>query len=60
MIIPDLPADSVHPLSLAEWRGWLEVHHGRAKGVWLVAFKKATGKPRVDYEQAVEEALCWG
>jgi uncharacterized protein YdeI (YjbR/CyaY-like superfamily) len=44
----------------ASWRAWLEKHHGRDTGVWLVSFKKATGKPRVDYDDAVEEALCFG
>lgn len=44
----------------ASWRAWLEAHHSREAGVWLVSFKKATGKPRVEYEDAVEEALCFG
>jgi uncharacterized protein YdeI (YjbR/CyaY-like superfamily) len=44
----------------ASWRTWLEKHHARDAGVWLVSFKKATGKPRVEYEHAVEEALCFG
>ena len=44
----------------AAWRAWLEEHHARPEGVWLVSFKKATGKPRVEYEDAVEEALCFG
>ncbi len=44
----------------AAWRAWLERHHARASGVWLVSFKKATGKPRMEYEEAVEEALCFG
>jgi uncharacterized protein YdeI (YjbR/CyaY-like superfamily) len=35
-------------------------HHLRGSGVWLVSFKKATGKPRVEYDDAVEEALCFG
>lgn len=55
-----LPPDSVHPLSRAEWRAWLAANHARPNGVWLVTFKKATGKPRLDYEEAVEEALCFG
>jgi uncharacterized protein YdeI (YjbR/CyaY-like superfamily) len=42
------------------WRAWLEENHGRDAGVWLVTFKKATGKPRVEYDDAVEEALCFG
>lgn len=44
----------------ASWRAWLEENHGRDAGVWLVTFKKATGKPRVEYDDAVEEALCFG
>ncbi|MFO0888425.1 MAG: YdeI/OmpD-associated family protein [Isosphaeraceae bacterium] len=35
-------------------------HHSRAAGVWFVSFKKATGKPRVEYDDSVEEALCFG
>lgn len=54
------PENSVHPLTRAEWRAWLEQHHGRAEGVWLVSYKQATGKPRVTYDEAVEEALCFG
>lgn len=30
------------------------------EGVWLVSYKKATGKPRVEYEESVEEAICFG
>ncbi len=42
------------------WRAWLAEHHGREKLVWLVFFKKHTGKTAVSYQDAVEEALCWG
>ncbi|HET9035866.1 MAG TPA: YdeI/OmpD-associated family protein [Myxococcaceae bacterium] len=55
--------DALERLALtdrASWRAWLEEHHARVAGVWLVSFKKATGKPRVEYEHAVEEALCFG
>jgi uncharacterized protein YdeI (YjbR/CyaY-like superfamily) len=44
----------------ADWRTWLERNHERATGVWLVTWKKPTGRPRVDYDAAVEEALCFG
>lgn len=54
------PDDSIHPLTRAEWRAWLAANHTRTKGVWLISYKKATGKPRFDYEEAVEEALCFG
>lgn len=52
--------NSVHPATRAEWRAWLERNHARPDGVWLVSYKKATGKPRVEYAEAVEEALCFG
>lgn len=55
-----LPESWVHPLSRAEWRDWLKTNHTQTQGVWLVSFKKATGKPRFDYGDAVEEALCFG
>lgn len=54
------PPNSIHPKSRAEWRKWLEANHRRTEGVWLITYKKATGKPRVDYAEAVEEALCFG
>ena len=55
-----LPPNAVHPLSRADWRAWLSENHGQSTGVWLVSFKKGTGKPRFEYEEAVEEALCFG
>lgn len=54
------PPNSVHPKSRAEWRKWLEENYTRTEGVWLIMYKKGTGKPRVDYAEAVEEALCFG
>lgn len=57
---PKSPPNSVHPKSRAAWRAWLAKHHTRTEGVWLVSYKKATRKPRVEYEEAVEEALCFG
>jgi uncharacterized protein YdeI (YjbR/CyaY-like superfamily) len=42
------------------WRDWLSRNHKREKGVWLIYYKKHTGKPRVSYNDAVEEALCFG
>ena len=53
-------AEVVQLESRADWRDWLERNHETAVGVWLVTWKKPTGKPRVDYDAAVEEALCFG
>lgn len=54
------PPNSIHPKTRADWRAWLEQNHTQTEGVWLISYKKATGKPRFDYEEAVEEALCFG
>ena len=42
------------------WREWLSKNHDKEKEIWLVYFRKATGKPTVTYNEAVEEALCFG
>jgi uncharacterized protein YdeI (YjbR/CyaY-like superfamily) len=44
----------------AAWRLWLEANHDREKEIWLVYYKKESGKPCVDYHASVEEALCYG
>jgi uncharacterized protein YdeI (YjbR/CyaY-like superfamily) len=44
----------------ASWRAWLEEHHVRSPGIWLVTWKKASGRPVLAYEDLVEEALCFG
>ncbi len=44
----------------AEWRAWLEQNHQTERGVWLIYFKKESGRTRVSYDDAVEEALCFG
>ena len=43
-----------------KWRRWLEENHSSVQGVWLVYYKKISGKPRIAYNDAVEEALCFG
>ncbi len=44
----------------AEWRAWLSENHDKEKEAWLLYPKKASGKPRILYNDAVEEALCFG
>jgi uncharacterized protein YdeI (YjbR/CyaY-like superfamily) len=43
-----------------EWRTWLEKNSTTSPGVWLIYYKQQSGQPRVSYEEAVEEALCFG
>jgi uncharacterized protein YdeI (YjbR/CyaY-like superfamily) len=54
------PEPSIHPFTRNDWRQWLKTNHAKATGVWLVSYKKATGKSRFEYAEAVEEALCFG
>ncbi len=43
-----------------QWRAWLAEYHDKEKEIWLIYYKKGSGKPRIPYNDAVEEALCYG
>lgn len=43
-----------------QWRAWLAENHDKLQDIWLVFYRKASGKPRLPYNDAVEEALCFG
>jgi uncharacterized protein YdeI (YjbR/CyaY-like superfamily) len=53
-------AELVHAETVTEWRSWLERHHERETGAWLVSWKTSTGRPRMTYEESVLEALAFG
>ena len=42
------------------WRAWLSKNHKKEKEIWLIYCRKSSGKPRIPYNDAVEEALCFG
>jgi uncharacterized protein YdeI (YjbR/CyaY-like superfamily) len=44
----------------AAWRAWLEKNHDKQTELWLVYYKKGSGKKSVTYEEALQEALCFG
>jgi uncharacterized protein YdeI (YjbR/CyaY-like superfamily) len=46
--------------SAAELRRWLAAHHATSPGLWIKFAKKGTGIPTVSYDEAVDEALCFG
>jgi len=53
----------IKPLSIAKrvkWRKWLENNHNQEKEIWLIFYKKHSGKQKISLEEAVEEALCFG
>ena len=43
-----------------DWRTWLAKHYWSESEIWLVYYRKQAGKPRIPYNEAVEEALCFG
>ena len=53
-------APHVHADDRATWRQWLAANHASATGAWLVTWQARTGRVHLDYEAAVEEALCFG
>ena len=53
-------AKTLHAVTSEQWRSWLVENHARENEIWLVYFKKHTGKDRVSYNDAVEQALCFG
>ena len=43
-----------------QWRRWLDEHHRTASEIWLVFWRRHTGKQCIDYESSVETAICYG
>lgn len=52
--------NTLYTISREQWRKWLQKNHTQKNEIWLVFFKKHTGKPGIPYDDAVEEAICFG
>jgi hypothetical protein len=46
-------AERFHPDTVEQWRDWLAAHHGRSDGVWLVTWRRGSGRAALAYEEAV-------
>jgi uncharacterized protein YdeI (YjbR/CyaY-like superfamily) len=51
---------SLNVKNRAAWHNWLTRNHKRLKECWIIFPKKNTGEPSITYEEALEEALCFG
>jgi len=51
---------SIYITNRIEWREWLLKNHNNKNEIWLIYYKKHSGKQRIPYEDAVEEAICFG
>jgi uncharacterized protein YdeI (YjbR/CyaY-like superfamily) len=58
--VPVTNLKTTHPKTRKAWRKWLEKNHTTSPGVWLIYDKKSSGKAKLVYNDAVEEALCFG
>jgi uncharacterized protein YdeI (YjbR/CyaY-like superfamily) len=54
------PLKTLDARTAAEWRAWLAEHHHAESEVWLIFHKRHTGQPTIGYDNAVDEALCFG
>jgi uncharacterized protein YdeI (YjbR/CyaY-like superfamily) len=52
--------DTLYVATREEWRAWLDINHDKMTDVWLIYYKAGSGKSRIPYSHAVEEALCFG
>jgi len=59
-VAPKPPPDPLVFETPAELRDWFDANHETASELWLGSYKKATGKPSVQWSEAVDEALCVG
>src|SRR5919198_1149280 len=51
---------TVEARTLEQWRRWLTAHHDSESEVWLIFYKRHTGKASIAYADALDEALCFG
>jgi uncharacterized protein YdeI (YjbR/CyaY-like superfamily) len=56
----DQEMDTFCPANRQDWRNWLLENHRFRQSVWLVYYKIKSGKPTLKYDDAVDEALCFG
>jgi uncharacterized protein YdeI (YjbR/CyaY-like superfamily) len=58
-----MPSNTLKTLDVrtaAAWREWLAKHHQSETEVWLVFYKRHTKRASIAYDDAVDEALCFG
>jgi uncharacterized protein YdeI (YjbR/CyaY-like superfamily) len=54
------PTGVVYFDSPAAFRAWLRKNHAKEKELWVGYYRKSTGRPSLTWQEAVDEALCYG
>jgi uncharacterized protein YdeI (YjbR/CyaY-like superfamily) len=49
-----------HAKTRKDWRNWLIKNHEKEKSIWLIIYKKESSIKSIYYDEAVDEALCFG
>jgi uncharacterized protein YdeI (YjbR/CyaY-like superfamily) len=52
--------NSLYVSNREDWRAWLEKYYASESEIWLIFYKKPSKYPNLSYDDAVEEALCFG
>lgn len=52
--------ETFYPINPQAWRAWLQQHHDTKKSIWIIYYKKKTKIPSFVWEEAVDQALCFG
>lgn len=52
--------ETLYVTTRGEWRDWLAANFNSKPEIWLISYRKHTGRPSLPYNSAVEEALCFG
>jgi uncharacterized protein YdeI (YjbR/CyaY-like superfamily) len=52
--------NTFYPENRQQWREWLDKNHSIESSIWLIYYKKNSGKSSINYSDAVDEALCFG
>ena len=55
-----MPIDAIDVSDRGSWREWLKKYHDGKSEIWLIFHKRNTGTPCMSYDDAVEEAICFG
>jgi len=51
---------TITPKSRKQWCAWLQKNHAKEQKVWLIKYKRHTGKPAMSHRESMEEAICFG